>query len=328
MKNFKKGCVKMSNNANKYKQTKSFFSVRGQIVGLNNPKSGFGFKEDKTKTNKSYRALKFNVKNALSNVVTVEIFGTEQDKAYFHNKSIKDTIAVAWNRRHDFEQEGYNIIKPAYDLAEEVCTNFKDGDTVVVTGNIQFSEYVSRDGRKVKQTRLLAKNVHEATEPIDLENTDAETLDCNAAFSQEVIINDVIDDKDTLYVNAYTIDYGDVFNKCILEAKKGVIPDGFYNNIKKLKFGTIIKFDGIINNRAITANGGSGEWGQTPLTKTEFHKSLEIRSADPDSLVQAYYTQSEIEEAILAHSSKVNEKDKNFNPSKKSNEEELPFELG
>lgn len=316
----------MSKNANKYKQTKSFFSVRGQIVGLNNPKNGFGFKEDKTKTNKNYRALKFSVKNALNNVVTVEIFGTEQDKAYFYNATLKDTISVAWSRRHDFEQEGYKIIKPAYDLAEEVINNFKDGDSIVVNGNIQFSEYVSKDGRKVKQTRLLAKNVHESSEPVDLENTDAEILDNNAAFSQEVIINDIIDDKDTLYVNAYTIDYGDVFNKCILQAKKGVIADGFYNNIKKLKFGTIIKFDGIINNRAITPEG-SAEWGQTPLTRIEFQKSLEIRSADPDSIVQSYYTQSEIESAILAHSSKVNEKDKDFNPTKKT-DEELPFVLG
>lgn len=317
----------------KYPQTKSYFKVRGIINGLKTERKGYGFMEGKTGSGNLYRSLRFNVKTSETNNLTVEMFGQVQKEACFYNKKTRITTKVDWAKRNTAKIKGSELIAPDYDNAKTINDTYKDGDGIVIIGEIQFSEYEGK-----QQTKYVIKQIYAVTETVDFTAKDFVE---ESMFEHEIIINDVFEVDKKLFINAYAINYGDKFQSAIFELTQSADPK-FVANIKKLKYGTFLKVNGIVNNRAIVsevAEASADGWGEIMRKVTTYQNSLEIVGAFGETLQAGLYKESEISEAIAAVDAKIKEKDAGFNPNKSNDapvnntadgdgdDGELPFDL-
>lgn len=316
----------MAKKDSKYPQTSTFFRVRGIISGKDDPRKGFGFITGKTKPTdgkepKEYKSNRFFVKSSPNNQAVVEVFGQQQPEAYFYSRKAKQTKKVDWNKRFSTKLDGYEIILSDYDKAEKIDKEFKDGDSVVVTGKIVHSEYENPNtGKKQLQSKFTIGSIYAATEPIDFNSSDFKE---DAIFEEEIIINEVVEDKEAgkLYVYAYVINYGDVFVPCSYEIDITRNPK-FANKFKTLKFGDFINVGGIINNRVITEEvAEEDEWGEQVRTAKTYEKSLQIIGCKAESLEKKKFTEDDI---MSVNDSGLDSGE--FNPEA-NDDDDLPFAL-
>jgi len=146
------------------------FQVRGELTGLKREKF---FVADQTKKEKERRICKFGVKTSPESEVYVQLGDQESENVYFYSKEEKNTAKVSWNKRKEFEKDGYQLIgcnfglekelddkgnetnlklaKHAFDGAEylnELAKEeiIKDGSAVFVVGKLEFSSFEGDNG--------------------------------------------------------------------------------------------------------------------------------------------------------------------------------------
>jgi hypothetical protein len=271
-------------------ETKGNFKLRGKIQGLTVAKKGFGFSDVAQKgEKKAYRSLKFFVATSNDNKVIVEMFGQPRDFAYGYSKKEKKSMKLDWAKRNNKLPGDYELILPEYDLALKLSEELKDGDDIVLMGDMSFRTYENKDGKVEQQTTMNIKTIYPATEPIDF---NAEGFEETATFAQDIIIREVDEDKkeEKAYVHAYTIAYGGKFFPTTLVIDTKTIDPMFLKNIKALKTYDAIRVNGLVQNRQLTEvveeNDG---WGTSEKVLSKFYKALEITGADGVSLEKKKY---------------------------------------
>jgi hypothetical protein len=319
-------------------QSKGSFQIRGIIVGIN-PETAIknnGYIEGKTKEkNVPYRSIRFRVKTSDENIITTELFGQIMEKVYVYNKSEKKTLPCDWDDRKNLP-EGYEIIANninnkkmvAFDAVKVINDTFNDGDSVVITGEIQFSTYKNNStGDTVLQKKYVIKNMFSSTEAVDF---DKEGFEEENTFTQEIVIRDTEKNRadGKLYVYAYVIEYGGKFNPAIFEVDLGEYED-VSNYLGKIKFGGFIKVSGTINNRTASVVEDDEEviGKKAPKrTSNSFQTLLKITGAYPKSYEAGKYSQDDFDNALdtteASNSLKNLEKALGL-----EEEEELPFDL-
>ncbi len=163
-------------------ETKGVFQVKGIVTGC---ESDSFYKESKTKTNRAMRTLSFGVEYQEGKVIYVRLQGMELDNVYFSafdpkaNKSV--TQRVDWADRFSFRREGYRIIGcnvglrkkidengrtvndkkylTDFDACKECADNLKDGISVFVKGNIEYSSFTDNEGDKRTYIRLVPNQI-------------------------------------------------------------------------------------------------------------------------------------------------------------------------
>lgn len=281
----------------KLQQTKSSFRIRGVIQGKDNPTRRNGYREGVVKNGasagKPYRSIRFLVQTAPDNKIPVEMFGMVRDTANWYNRQLQDNKKVPWEQRYNEPPAGYELIKPEFDQIQEINENFKDGDSVVVVGEIRFSTYEGQDGNIRQQKTYSIKNIYESTEDVDFEN---ENFIEDNEFGLDIIVNDVMkvpQDEKTV-ISFYTVDYRGDFYPGQGEILHSNVSNGFLRNISRMKFGDFMRVNGIIHNRVIEEEIEiDDDWGTQESTAQQFYNALEITGVDPTTIMKKMYSQED-----------------------------------
>lgn len=281
----------------KLKETKSSFVIRGIITGKDNPTRGNGYREGTVKNGanagKPYRSIRFFIQTAPDNQIPVEMFGMVRDTANWYSHELQDNKKIPWEQRFNEPPAGYELIKPEFDLVQEINEEFKDGDSVVVVGELRFSTYEDRNGTTRQQRTHVIKNIYEATNKVDF---DDENFVEDNEFGVDIVVNNIFKapQEEKTIVSFYTIDYKGDFYPGQGEIIHENVTAGFLRNMKKMKFGDFIRVNGIIHNRVIEEELEVDEdWGTTERSTRQFYNALEITGADPLSIIQKMYKESD-----------------------------------
>lgn len=307
----------------KLTQTTSSFTFVGIVDGMTNDNA---YREDEIKQGKNqgkeYRSIRFFVQTSPTNKLPVEMFGMELDWVYPYKKGKKGekgtTKKMAFDQRDNLP-EGFHIIginlgleKNAagknirkslvdFDAVEYIYDNLNDGDSVEVSGELQFSQYENSQGELIDQTKYIIKSIYLEKEAIDF--TSEKFQEVNAFEQELVFIDKDVDKKESaVYVSGYTIQYGDKFSL----ANFVIRPNG-NENIEKtakafakaLKFGDTLKVYGLCLNKAETVEvdvaddetkaekddifGGEKPKGLEKRAVTTYVTELQITGADNES---------------------------------------------
>jgi single-stranded DNA-binding protein len=274
-------------------QSKGYCTFRGIIAGKDNPRKGYGYEEGTDKNQKKYRKIRFMVKTSPDNMVPVELFGGIRDDVYAYNSKSKETKKIAWAKRNDKLPDGFAFINPVeFDLVQDLKENYKDGDSIFIKGEPQFSTYEDNQNKIKLQVKYIIKNVYKTTEPVDFTSDKFEE---DSKFVQDIVIRDITEDtkEKKLFVSAYIILYGGKFEPAdfIVDTEKN---SKFAKNMKGLKFGDSIKVNGIIQNRALTEDVEEDTgWGTKARAATNVYRALEITGADGDTLEKKKYKEED-----------------------------------
>lgn len=278
-------------NKNDLAQCKNYFSIVGIVKGLENPSKNQGFEigtiKNGSSKGKQYKSIKFKVQTSSENTIPVECFGMELDNAYFYSQKLKKTIKAPWDKRNSVSKEGYTLITPAFDLVQELHDELRDGDSVVVNGDIDYQEY-EVNGETKKTTKFIIKSVKKAKYDIDFDSPEFKEKN---KFNQELIVDDIEVDGNSIFINALIIDYKKDIKTTTFEVDKTKVHKLFANKIASLKFGDFMKVNGIINYKVIQEEI-DGEWGTVFIN--DYKKSLEVLSVDEKSFEAHKYKQSDL----------------------------------
>jgi hypothetical protein len=157
--------------------TNGYYQIRGIVNGVE--KQSF-YTEKKTKTNKNFRMINFGVEYDKHKSVYMTLSGMPRDKVYFSKKDKNGknvTDNVSWVNRNKipdgarmFNSINCGLTKIAgtedndqrilidYDACDYIANNLKDGSSVYVGGNLEFSSY-TKDGVVNRSTKLIPNQI-------------------------------------------------------------------------------------------------------------------------------------------------------------------------
>lgn len=260
-------------------ETKGRFKLIGKVVGLDGAEVRTG-----NNNGKEYRAVKFSVQTSPTNRIFVELFGQEQEKVYVINNSKKDEkgkkevrdlpFASRNNAPKGFELFGTGTtrlgIKDAegevirkskanYDAVKLIKSNFKDGDSVYVGGELRFGVYNDKP--------IVNYQINSFSQQKDPINFESEKFKETASFEQEFVVTDLLKDDDIgrLVVNGYTIDYKESFYPAQFTVDTLNMKEFAAKFSKRIKPWDWVKVVGLCRNEAITMEAPEVEteddWG-------------------------------------------------------------------
>lgn len=164
-------------------ETKGSFQLKGVVTETEKDKA---YEEKKTKTNKEMRREKFGVIYEDGKTLRVNMQGTEQEFVYFSKRSEKkgekgETVKVPWADRFSYNREGFRLIGKTigvkkkidsdgksvndskvlveFDACKEVHENLKDGASVFIKGNLDYSSFLDDKGNKIQSTKLVPNQI-------------------------------------------------------------------------------------------------------------------------------------------------------------------------
>lgn len=164
-------------------ETKGSFQLKGIVSGTD--KDSY-YKEMKTKSNKDMRRINFGVSYRDGETLYVSMQGMEQENVYFSKRSEKkgeksETAKVPWTDRHTYKRDGFRLIGKNigvrkkvdaegktvndkkilvdFDACKEVKENLRDGSSVFIRGNMDYSSFTDDKGNKRTSTKLIPNQI-------------------------------------------------------------------------------------------------------------------------------------------------------------------------
>ncbi len=319
-------------------ETKGAFQLKGVVTGTE--KDNF-YKEMQTQTQKSMRIINFGVEYAKGKTLYVNMLGIEQENVYFSKKAEKkggksDTVKVDWADRFNYKREGYRLIGKnigvkkkidsdgktvndkklltEFDACREVNENLKDGASVFIRGDLDYSSYTDDNGNKKVSTKLVPSQISLCSD-IDF---DDDKFKQQNDFNQVIIfmgIEKETDDsgKETgrFIVAAKIVTYKTIEDvEFIVENSK--LAGMFKRNLKPYN---AIKVSGRIIVSAQTETvEDEDDWGEKDAMEkinAPVKREFIITGAKGSSNDRELYTQEKIEEALYKIA-KANKADSDF----------------
>ena len=307
-------------------ETKGAFQLKGVVSGM---EKDTAFKEIKTKSGKPMRMLNFGTSYLNSETLYVNLQGTEQEFVYFSKRSEKkgekaETVKVPWADRFSYNREGFRMIGKNigvkkkvdpegktvndkkvltdFDACKEVKQNLKDGASVFIRGNLDYSSFTDDKGNKRTSTKLIPNQISLCSD-IDFED---EKFEKQNDFNQVIIFMEIDQEKDDsekptgrFVVLAKIVTYRNIEDvQFIIEDK------ALANKFKKsLKPYNAIKVSGhmVSSTQTEAVVTDDDEWGEednmekvSAPTKREFI----ITGAKGSSIDRELYTEQNVTEAI------------------------------
>lgn len=312
----------------KLPQTKGEFKISGLVVGTE--KGDKFFKNLKTKKNKDMNMLSFGVETDKGSTVYTSLNGMARDEVYFYKRPDKKagetkgtTKKVDWSKRYMFEEEGYKLIGlnigvmkklndkgeeindnkmlTEYDACKQIADNLKDGQSVFIRGNIEFSSYKNDDGNVKRSTKFVPSQVS-LCKDIDF---DDEKFTPNNQFKQTIIFESIELDTENkedqkARVTAKIITYSTIETAEFIIRNKQL-----YNTFKKnLKpYSSITVWGEIQNHTDVEEVSETSTWGEENTfdkVNTPTIRELVITGADPNSIDTDTYSEKALDEAVRA----------------------------
>ncbi|SDX94020.1 hypothetical protein [Thermoactinomyces sp. DSM 45892] len=277
--------------ANELKQTKNEFKLMGKLTRLDRQGA---FNEEVSAQGKrkgeTYRKLRFGVKTSETNEILIEMHDYQPKEVHLWNQKLANEAKVKkvkykgemvaygeWiKNKKKLEADGYEVLQtkifvsdeetgrivkegmPRYTASKYIHDCFKNGDSVLIEGEINYSEYESRNGEKKRSRNFWIKRITKQKEDIEFDSNEFKEL---SFFEQAMVFIGVELDRDNskAYVTGRMIDkrtnFADSEFALDFSDGKGGIDETMYrlasNLQKKFHFGDVIKIDGNIVNRVI-----------------------------------------------------------------------------
>ena len=164
-------------------ETKGAFQLKGIVSGMGEDSV---YKESKTKSNKDRRSVKFGVSYEDRKTLYANLQGMEQEYVYFSKRAEKkgdkpEVVKVPWAERFSYNREGFRLIGKNigvrkkvdsegntvndkktltdFDACKEIKENLKDGASVFIRGNLDYSSFPDDKGNKRTYTKLVPSQV-------------------------------------------------------------------------------------------------------------------------------------------------------------------------
>lgn len=194
------------------KVCKSKFTIVGNVVGTQSDRffSTKTFDSGATKN-----AVTFGLESSPKNVNYVSVDGFDGKEAWFSKWDAKtktnDIKKVDWDDRFNFEEEGYSPFfgtrigleldekgKPqistlfAYDAAQEISENLKDGTPLYAEGQISYTSY-SKDGELKRYRNLVPQKLYVQKNELDF---DSDKFKEENRFEQDLVWMGIEQEKD------------------------------------------------------------------------------------------------------------------------------------
>lgn len=330
----------MTVEVKKLEETKGSFTLKGKIDGL---ASDYAVREGVTSTDKEYKALSFFVQTSPTNRVKVEMFGMERDVIYYSSKA-KQSKKIPFENRDKVILKGYQLMGVninvsgkkndrktliEYDAVDYIREHFSDGDTVYIKGQLDFSEFENQHGEKINKTGFRLSSIKKETNI----NFDDDDFLPHAFFKQDIVVNELMEEDEKLFVHAKIIKYkGDLADATFVVDSERL--KKFAKTLKKnLKFGDWINVKGWIVSETIETEeveeqedddwGGETPDGMDTNYIKEYINELQIVNVDKETYEPKKYSEEDLftkEEEDFGEDDVDTEDEDDF-----EDDEELPF---
>lgn len=306
-------------------ETKGAFQLKAIVTGMEKDKA---YKEIRTKSNREMRMLNFGATYEDSKTLYINLQGMEQENVYFSKRAEKkgdkpETAKVPWADRFTYNREGFRLIGKNigvkkkidsegktvndkkvltdFDACKEIKDNLKDGSSVFIRGNIDYSSFVDNNGNKKTSTKLIPNQVSLCA---DIDFND-EKFEKQNDFNQVIIFMGIEQEKsDNDKPTGRFIVLAKIVTYSNIEDVEFVIEDTSLANKfrKSLKPYNAIKVSGhMISATQTETVENDDEWGEedniekvSAPTKREFI----ITGAKGSSIDKELYTEENVMEAI------------------------------
>lgn len=308
-------------------ETKGNFQVKGIVNGI---EKDTAYKEIRTKSNKDMRIMNFGMDYAMDkgNTVYINLQGMEQDFVYFSKRAKEkgqkaDVVKVPWAERFTYNREGYKLIgknigvkkkvdetgatvndkkvMTDFDACKEIHDNLKDGASVFIKGNIDYSSFLDNNGNKKTSTKLVPNQVSLCKE-VDFT---ADGYEQQNDFNQVIIFMNIDVEKDDngkqtgrFIVLAKVITYSNIEDVQFVITNKALA-----NQFKKsLKPYNAIQVSGSVIGYTVTEevqeDDGWGEPDKMERPKAPHKIEFLITGAKPSTIDRELYTEENVTAAI------------------------------
>lgn len=306
-------------------ETKGAFQLKAIVTGMEKDKA---YKEIRTKSNREMRMLNFGATYEDGRTLYINLQGMEQENVYFSKRAEKkgdkpETAKVPWADRFTYNREGFRLIGKNigvkkkidsegktvndkkvltdFDACKEIKDNLKDGSSVFIRGNIDYSSFVDNNGNKKTSTKLIPNQVSLCA---DIDFND-EKFEKQNDFNQVIIFMGIEQEKsDNDKPTGRFIVLAKIVTYSNIEDVEFVIEDTSLANKfrKSLKPYNAIKVSGhMISVTQTETVENDDEWGEedkiekvSAPTKREFI----ITGAKGSSIDKELYTEENVMEAI------------------------------
>lgn len=313
-------------------ETKGLFQLKGIVTGTEKDKF---YKEIKTRSNKDMRIVNFGVTYDEDSTLYVNIQGMEHEDVYFSKKSEKkgekkETVKVPWVDRYTYKREGFKLIGKDigvrkkiddkgktvndnkrladFDACKEINDNLKDGTSVFIKGNLDYSSYLDDTGNKRTSTKLVPNQISLCKEIDFTDEKYKQQHDFNQVIVFIGIEQEREDDRPTgrFIVFAKIITYSNIEDvEFIIENKE--LANRFRKSLKPYYS---IKVSGhIVTSIQAETIEDDDEWGEEDAMEkvsTPIKREFIITGAKGSTLDKDTYTEENVMEAI----SKINKANK------------------
>lgn len=311
------------------KQTSSTFQVRGTITGTKGKRF---YANGNTKNGGNWNVVEFGVNINEGKSVFLKLSGFPRDAVYYYKRGEKGekgtTQKVAWRDRKKSPGNGYRLIGvnistgkdddgnninevfTEWDAVEYLHDNLKDGDSVFIKGNVEFSTYTDSEGNVKRKVDLVPTQISYTQKPVDFAADD---------FQEEALFDDILiytgiekendeNDKPTgrFIVSGYSVSYTDIVPvQFVIEEKNSKLA----NNIKKkLKAYNSIHVYGKINvivDTTVVEEDEDDGWGEASKMEqrrmnSPVRREYVVFKADPASIDTEEYSEKSIASALKA----------------------------
>lgn len=306
-------------------ETKGNYQLRGIVNGV--AKDGF-YKNSKTTTGKEKRTVSFGVEVDSGKTLYVGMQAFPKDEVFFYKKGENNqkgtTERVKWNNRHTFNKEGYKLIGMSvgltktvgedgnlhndnktlteFDACDFVGKNLKDGMSVFVKGNIEFSSFRNDKNEVQRMTKLVPNQISLCNSEIDFINED---FNAQHDFTQNIVFMEVNQEMENDKPTGRFIVAAKIVTYSTIEDTTFVITDSKLANMfnRNLKPYTAINVWGRIDATTIvTEDTVTNHWGEANAMKkliSPVRRELIITGADPATIDTEVYNQKDMENAML-----------------------------
>lgn len=306
-------------------ETKGAFQLKGVVSGM---QKDTAFKEIKTKSGRPMRMVNFGTSYANGETLYVNLQGMEQENVYFSKRSEKkgekgEIVKVPWTDRFSYNREGFRLIGKNigvkkkidsegktvndkkiltdFDACKEVKENLKDGASVFIRGNLDYSSFTDDKGNKKTSTKLIPNQISLCSEI----NFDDEKFEKQNDFNQVIIFMGIEQEKDDkekptgrFIVLAKIVTYNNIEDvQFIIEDKalankfkKSLSP---YNAIKVS--GHMVSF---VQTETVEDDDDWGEEDAIEKVSAPTKKEFIITGAKGSSIDKGLYTEEKVMEAI------------------------------
>jgi hypothetical protein len=300
-------------------QQRGTFEIKGIVMGTLKEKFSTS---TKTKTGKDFRSVNFGVTFDKDQTLFVGLTGMPQENVYFSKKgeggAKPDVKTVPWKDRHTFRNEGYTLIGvncglvktskdgkevndikrlAPFDACKYIEENLKDGESVFIRGNIEYSHYANQAGELQRNSKLVITQIFLCNKPVDFE---AVGFEPDAKFTQPFVFTSVRKEESNFAVEARVVNYATI------EDTEFVVqnPKLAENLRKSVKPYTAMKTWGdirTVKNTEVVEESSDDGWGEKNTMDRvtgQYRKTLIITGVDPESFDREAYTETLLDKAI------------------------------